>query len=231
MMLQTCVILAGGLGSRLSGVLAGRPKCLAPIGSRTFLELQIESLASRGIDRFVLSLGHQADQVLAVTEILQARFTIDPVVEPSRLGTGGGVLFTLDHCALEEALVVNGDTWLDGPLDAMFEPLRGSEQLRMAAVAVPDRGRFGGLELQGAKVVGFVEKGSNTPGLINAGLYRVHRRAFEGWHMKSAFSLEADVMPHLMDFAGLTAITIDGSFIDIGVPEDYYRFCNEHALA
>ena len=63
--LEECpiVILAGGLGTRLRPVISDRPKGLAPIGDRPFLEIQIAMLREQGARRFILCVGHRADQI------------------------------------------------------------------------------------------------------------------------------------------------------------------------
>ncbi|MDQ2778284.1 MAG: NTP transferase domain-containing protein, partial [Pseudomonadota bacterium] len=60
----TCVILAGGLGTRLRGVVGDLPKCLAPVGGRPFLALQLDALFAAGVGDVVLSLGHGAQQIV-----------------------------------------------------------------------------------------------------------------------------------------------------------------------
>lgn len=227
---QPCVVLAGGLGTRLKAAVPDLPKCLAPVGSRPFLEIQLQALAQQGFDRFVLSLGHQADLVQAAVRRFRVDAAMDCIVEASPLGTGGAVAFAMREAGLAEAAVVNGDTFLEADLAAMLAPLdvAGGERLRMATIAVPDRARFGGVALEGPTVTAFVEKGRSGPGLINAGLYRVHQRAFDGFAPGTAFSMETQVMPALLPHRALHAAALQGRFIDIGVPEDYHRFCREH---
>lgn len=230
--LPTCIVLAGGLGTRLRSVVTDRPKCLAPVGSRTFLELQLELLGRRGISRFLLSLGHMAQLVIDSVEALRERFEIDWVVEPQPLGTGGGLLFTMNAKGLEEALVCNGDTWFDGDLSCLLTPLdlRSGEVVRMATVRVEDRSRFGGPALDELGwVSGFTDKGSAGPGPINAGFYRMHISAFGGFEPGSAFSLESAVIPKLVAARALRTAPVIGQFIDIGVPEDYDRFRQANA--
>ena len=137
----------------------------------------------------------------------------------------------MDTLALNEVLVANGDTFIDGDVGALLAPLDcGSrELLRMAVVTVEDRSRFGGVQFGGDRIVtGFLEKGHSGPGPINAGLYRISRAALPA-SRSGAYSLEADVLPGLVARRAVTAAPIDGSFTDIGVPEDYFRFCEQHA--
>jgi D-glycero-alpha-D-manno-heptose 1-phosphate guanylyltransferase len=224
-----CIVLAGGFGTRLAPVLGGLPKCLAPIGGRPFLALQLEALAERGAGPFVLALGHLASQVEAAIVPLRERHAIRTVVEPEPLGTGGALLNAMATCGLPECLAVNGDTWLDAELTPLVPPLdlAGGEHARMACLAVPDRRRYGGVVIEGRHVTAFVPQGTAGDGPINAGVYRLHTRAFGARAPGSAFSFERDVLPRLAAERALGAAALDGGFIDIGVPEDWRRLCQQ----
>jgi D-glycero-alpha-D-manno-heptose 1-phosphate guanylyltransferase len=97
----TCIVLAGGLGTRLRSVLADVPKCLAPVGARSFLEIQLEFLAGQGVERFVLSLGHLAQQVEAASKSFRLAERLSIVTEPHALGTGGAVLHAMASTCLD----------------------------------------------------------------------------------------------------------------------------------
>jgi D-glycero-alpha-D-manno-heptose 1-phosphate guanylyltransferase len=228
-MSDICIILAGGLGTRLRSLLPDAPKCLAPVGGRTFLELQLEMLAEQGVTSFVLSLGHLAEKVMMVADGLRARYAVDWVVEPSPLGTGGAILYAMDEKNLDEVLIANGDTLLLANLAALRAPLDAGEAMRIAAVAAGDRTRFGGLDVRDGRVTGFLEKGTSGPGLINAGFYRLSREVFGGFAPGAVFSLETQVLPGLVRQGALTAAVLDGRFIDIGVPDDFRRLQDEFA--
>jgi len=219
-------VLAGGFGTRLRSVVAELPKALAPVDGQPFLRRQLESLAARGVDRFVLSLGHLAEQVQEAVAEWPLKERISCVIEPEPLGTGGAIAFALVQSRLDEVLVANGDTFLGGDLSAMLEPL-GAEAVRMSVVTVPDRARFGGVSVDAEGYVErFLEKGEQGPGPINAGFYRVSAAALQG--QPKAFSFETAVLPRLATERRLRAALIHGDFIDIGVPEDYHRYCRDH---
>lgn len=225
-----CIILAGGLGKRLQSAVPDRPKCLAPVGGRSFLEIQLGFLSQQGVTVFILSLGHLAHQVVAEANRLCARFDVRTVIEPSPLGTGGAIAFAMSSLGLDEVLVTNGDTFLGGSLSAMLQPLDlpRQELARMAVIHVPDRRRFGGVQADGDRVTNFSEKGAGGPGWINAGLYRLHAKVFDAQQHGSVFSFENQILPSLAVNGKLGACQIDGTFTDIGIPEEYFRFCSEH---
>lgn len=53
---KTCIVLAGGLGTRLRSVLADVPKCMAPVGDKPFLQILLESLVAKGFEHFIFPL-------------------------------------------------------------------------------------------------------------------------------------------------------------------------------
>jgi D-glycero-alpha-D-manno-heptose 1-phosphate guanylyltransferase len=222
-----CIVLAGGLGTRLRTAVPDLPKCLAPIAHRPFLEWQLRSLAERGVERFVLALGYGAEHVLESLRLPWAReMLIDTVTERELLGTGGAARFAMDETRLDDALIINGDTFLGGSLHTMLTQLdlKGGELMRIATVQVSDRTRYGGVEVnEELHVTSFLEKGQCGSGPINAGLYRIHRSAFD-CEKSANFSMEMHLMPRLVSKNALQARGLLGPFIDIGVPADYHLF-------
>jgi D-glycero-alpha-D-manno-heptose 1-phosphate guanylyltransferase len=227
--MTTCILLAGGLGTRLRESVPGVPKCLAPVGSTTFLQIQMGLLASQGVRRFILSLGYRADQVIEVARSLKGTFSIEWVVEPRPLGTGGASLLAMDRAALAEVIIANADTILEADLSALLLPLdvRGAEHIRMVAVPSPEDARFGGVLVRSGKVEQYLSSGTPYSGLVNAGMYRVHRDAFANFRPGETFSLELDVIQELAKQGRASASIVTGTFVDIGVPRDYQRFCKE----
>ena len=159
-----------------------------------------------------------------------APYDIGYVIEAEPLGTGGAIRFAMNSFNLDEALVVNGDTFLSATLSKMLEPLNTSknEQVRCGLINVPDRKRYGGVDVSSEGLVTqFIEKGSSGSGLINAGIYRVGINAFEGVS-ETTFSFETQVLPSLCKQRHLSGEILSGKFIDIGVPEDYKLFCDQY---
>ncbi len=226
-----CIILAGGLGTRLKSVLPDTPKCLAPIGESTFLEKQILFLKEMGVTHFTLSLGYGHKLVIEEMERLQQRHSLNIgcVVETHQLGTGGAIFNAMSTCALSETLVVNGDTFLDGDLKDMLLPLHPIEDheelVRIALVKVQDSARFGGVNFKNGRILSFVEKGGSCTSIVSAGMYRLSSKIFDSRVVGSNFSLENEIFPEYVRIGGVSGCIIDGRFIDIGVPEDYFKFC------
>ncbi|MFM1990459.1 MAG: hypothetical protein RJA99_3416 [Pseudomonadota bacterium] len=215
------VILAGGLGTRLRAAVPDLPKPMAPVAGRPFLEILLRSLAARGVTRAVLSVGYRAEAITSYFGHAFEGMRIEHAVEHEPLGTGGATRLALGLCDADPVLVTNGDTFLDLDLDALRSAWTGDEVPVLVARQVPDAGRYGRLVVHGDRITGFTEKGASGPGLINAGTYLVRRDLLARFPVGARFSLETDVLVPLAVDGGLRVFVAEGTFIDIGVPDDY----------
>lgn len=223
----TCVILAGGLGTRLRSVVADVPKPLARVNGRPFLEYLIAQVRDAGCTDVILSVGYKAEAVEShFADGRDHGVRIRYVREAAPLGTAGALAEAEPLIASDPFLVMNGDSYCSVNLEAMLERHRsGSHVATLAAVRVEDRSRYGSLTIgaDGA-VVGFNEKGQEQgPGLINGGVYFLARHSiFRRIPQQRPCSLEYDVFPTLLG-TELSGFTSNGFFIDIGTPEEWQR--------
>ena len=113
------VILAGGLGTRLSTMTAGLPKALVDVAGKPLLHWQIELLARHGFTQVLLLVMHRADQIRrSCGDGSSFGVTLDYVTEVEPRGTAGAVLAALER--LQDAFVVlYGDTVLNVDLARM----------------------------------------------------------------------------------------------------------------
>jgi NDP-sugar pyrophosphorylase family protein len=228
---ERALILAGGLGTRLAGLLPDTPKVLAPVGERPFLDILVGELARRGLRRFVLLLGHRAEQVRAHVEERRRQWPagveFEFSIEPGPLGTGGAVRLAADFCA-RRFFLLNGDTYFDLDVAALMRAhARTRGIVTIAAAQVADAGRYGRLEVDhDDRITRFREKDAAAgPGLINAGIYLVESALLPRIPAGRAVSLETEVFPALL--AGGETIGVSaqsGSFYDIGTPPSYHAF-------
>lgn len=223
------LILAGGLGSRLAGVLDNIPKVLAPVGGRPFVDYQLDYLAGEGVRKVVLSLGHRAEMVLAHIAETRSPVRVETVVESRPLGTAGAIAFARSKLSSDPVVVLNGDTWLDLDLAAMLAEHRASlgALATLACVSVDDTRRYGAVELRtDGSVARFIEKGDSSPtgGLVNGGVYLLSARLLDSLAAGGyGSSLERDVLPHLPAGTLRSYVVRRANFLDIGTPESYAR--------
>ena len=222
------IVLAGGFGTRLQSVVAEVPKALAPVGQVSFLYLQIEHWIAQGQRSFVFLLHHQADLIISFLDSekdgLLTGCQVTWLVEPAPMDTGGAVANAVKQLHLKgDFIVTNADTWVGAGLRGV---LQSEAPSTLAVLNLRDTSRYGQVQFnEELSVSAFSEKGSNQgPGWINAGLCRLNAGFFNNWD-GLPFSLERITLPKLADRGVLSALPLQTDFIDIGIPEDYFRFC------
>lgn len=221
------LVLAGGFGTRLQSVVADVPKALAPVGNMPFLYLQLEHWIAQGVRSFVFLLHHQADLIIGFLKTEQIGLLKDCeiqwLVEPNPMDTGGAIANAIEQLNFSgDFLVTNADTWLGTGIQELWQAGLSS----IAVVKVEDAGRYGNVQFDDKNLItSFNEKSSMTrAGWINAGLCHLNAELFKEWNHE-AFSLERISFTMLAAQGKLKAVPLNTNFIDIGVPEDYFRFC------
>jgi D-glycero-alpha-D-manno-heptose 1-phosphate guanylyltransferase len=222
------MILAGGLGKRLRTVVDDRPKPLALVDGRPFLEILVESLARKGVRDFVFLTGYLSHMIedhfnKRNLKGLSIRFSR----EDKPLGTGGAVKHA-EAFATDPTLLVNGDTFFDANLDDVLA-FHSEKRARvtLSLFRVEDVSRYGFVTVDSLGVIqGFTEKraSSEGPGLINAGLSLLSRDFIRGLPPGRPYSMEQEIFPRLAGSGDMVGFRQEGAFFDIGTPESYHDF-------
>lgn len=213
-----CVILIGGLGTRLGAMTRDIPKPLLEVGGIPFLEYLIAEAARFGFEQIVLLAGRLADKV--DNYLRQAdpakRYGVEIrlVIEPAPLGTGGALVNAKESLA-KEFLLINGDTFFSfNWLDLVARTRANGRKAGMALRRIPIANRYETILLEGELVKGFRPREETTlEALINGGAYFLSRDVVDRLTMPS--SLEQDLFPTLVAEGEITGIAYDGFFIDI----------------
>jgi NDP-sugar pyrophosphorylase family protein len=119
-----CLILAGGLATRMRPLTETIPKALIPIAGRPFIDHQLAWLAAHGVTDVVLSVGYLGEALSAhVGDGAAFGLRVRTVDEgPNLRGTAGAVRLAFDQGALEERfLVTYGDSFLPIDFSAVFD--------------------------------------------------------------------------------------------------------------
>ncbi len=216
---RQCVILVGGLGTRLGELTLETPKPLLPVRGRPFVEWLLLKARRNGFDRALLLAGHGVGALDAwLAGGVEARLGLLLAVnrEPQPLGTGGALVHA--EAQLEDRfLLVNGDTWFDCDW-ADLAAAEGEAVMALRRVAPADR--YETVVLDGDRVTGLLPRDATLEeGLINGGVYALSRSVLKD--ISAPSSLEAALLPRLAREGRLHGRVCEGSFIDIGVPESY----------
>ena len=187
------VILAGGLGTRLSEETATRPKPMVEIGGRPILWHIMKGYSHHGINDFVICLGykgyiikeyfanyflHMSDVTMHIAENRMEihRKTAEPwtvtlVDTGDQSMTGGRLKRVRHHLEGEEMFALTyGDGVSDVDVTAQIAFLRAHGKRATVTAVRPDK-RFGYLALDGDRVTAFEEKPDNEGGWINGGFF------------------------------------------------------------
>src|SRR5947208_2957129 len=104
------LLLVGGKGTRLRPLTINAPKSIVPIFNRPFLNYQLDLIKQvPEIDEVILSLNYQPRRIEEVFgDGQRSGIKMRYVVEPTPLGTGGGVRYASEGVS-DTLVVVNGD--------------------------------------------------------------------------------------------------------------------------
>lgn len=188
-----CVILAGGLGTRIAEETGSRPKPMIDIGGRPILWHIMKIYSKHGFNDFVVCCGYKgyvikeyfANYFLHMSDvtfhIAENRMEVHrETAEPWRVTlvdtgedtmTGGRLKRVLPHVAGEELFAMtygDGVADIDISAELAFHRTHGRE---CTVAAVRPAKRFGALDIEGDVVRSFAEKPEDDGGWINGGFF------------------------------------------------------------
>jgi glucose-1-phosphate cytidylyltransferase len=194
------VILAGGVGSRLSEETEIRPKPMVQIGHHPILWHIMKHYSHYGFNDFVLCLGYKGDDIkryftdaLSASRDITVDFQTGKIVEhrsqaePWRVTmvdtghyseTAQRLMRVRDYLDDEPFMMTYGDGVADVDLQALVEFHRQSATLA-TVTAVRPTARFGQLALDGNQVSRFDEKPQMSEGWINGGYFVLEPGVFD----------------------------------------------------
>lgn len=222
------ILLAGGLGTRLRSVVSDRPKPMALIEGRPFMEYVTRELVRSGIQDIIFAVGYKGSMVEEhFGDGSRFGFHASYAYEETLLGTAGAIKNAGGFITEDRFFALNADTFYQ--IDyTRLKKIQDAQNLDMALVLreVPDVSRYGQAILDEEGILtAFNEKtDENRKGTINGGIYLMKRELL-ATIPEGKVSLENDMIPKwLEEDRRLGGFVNDGYFIDIGIPEAYYQF-------
>ena len=203
------VILAGGLGTRISEETHLKPKPMVEVGGRPLLWHILKIYSSHGVNDFIICCGYKgyvikeyfANYFLHMSDVTFDMTTNNMVVhqrnaEPWKVTlvdtgedtqTGGRLKRIADYVKHDQAFCF---TYGDGLSNVNISELiqfHNSHGKWATVTAVSPPGRYGALERDGSQVLGFAEKPRGDGGLINGGFFVLSPKCID--------LIEGDAMP------------------------------------
>lgn len=217
----TAVILAGGLGTRLREVVADRPKVLAEVNGRPFLEYLLDQIIETGMRKAVLCTGYMAEQIESLFGDRYRTLELSYSQEQALLGTAGALRFALPKITTDTIFVMNGDSYCEFDFDSFAHHHFASQaKASLLLKKIDSVQRYGQVHVDSTgKIKTFEEKGLNQgEGWINAGIYLLSAAWLRDIPLGRNISLEREIFPTWIgkEFYGVPQQ--EGAFIDIGTP-------------
>lgn len=219
-----CVILAGGLGTRLRPVTLTIPKPMVPVLGKPYLQIQLEELKRQGIAKALLLVGYLGEKIRDhFGDGRRIGMELDYSFERELLGTGGALKLAEEKIG-GDFVVIYGDSFL--PLDyAAFEAaFRRAGTEGMIAVYRDPSGSTrvrGNVALSPEGLVARYDKTSSAADLdwVEAGVLAFRHAVLRRIPAGRAVSLERDIYPELIRERALAGYRSAHRFFDIGTEE------------
>jgi NDP-sugar pyrophosphorylase family protein len=109
------IVLAGGLGTRLRGVVPDLPKPMAPVAGRPFLAWVLDELVDAGFAQVVLAVGYRHEVIRGHFGDTYRGLPLRYAVEAQPLGTGGAIRQAAALAGPGPLFVLNSSSWTIAP--------------------------------------------------------------------------------------------------------------------
>lgn len=226
-----CVILAGGLGTRMRPLTETCPKTLLPAGGRPFAYHQLHCLAAQGITEVVYSIGHQGDKIRRYwAEEPPPIPSIRYVDEGEQLrGTAGALRLARDQSVLDEAFfVMYGDSFLPVEFAPIWRAFHaGSQPALMTVLRNEGRWDRSNVIYQPGLVVQYDKAAAPGMQYIDYGLSCFRRDIFE-----QPTPADLSALFHDLSLQGrLAGFEVHQRFYEIGSPaglRDFEQYLEAH---
>jgi NDP-sugar pyrophosphorylase family protein len=222
----SCVVLAGGLGTRMLPITDAMPKALIPVAGRPFVDWQLRLLASEGIRDVVLCVGYRGGMLRDfVADGSRWGVRVRWVDEGNELrGTAGALRLALEQGALaNEFLVLYGDSYLPGavrPVEVAWVTCRAAAL--MAVMRNDGRWDRSNLVYRAGRVVLYDKRRVSAQGAelrwIDHGISVLRRDLVEERVPPGARADLGDLMHELSREGLLAGVEIHERFYEAGSP-------------
>jgi glucose-1-phosphate cytidylyltransferase len=225
------IILAGGLGTRISEETENKPKPMVLIGEKPILWHLMNIFSQQGFDEFVLALGYRSDVIkrwLLDLNELDGDITIDTFKRVvSRLEsqssnswkvtaletglntqTGGRIAQCMRAFPGERVIATYGDGLANVPIKELIQ-FHESHGKLATVTAVRPPARFGHLHVEDSEVTHFGEKNQADSGWINGGFFVLEPEVAD-FITSDQDAFELTALPRLTQMKQLMAYQHDG---------------------
>lgn len=216
------VLMAGGKGERLRPLTEKTPKPLLPVGNKPIIDHNVDRLISYGIDHIHVTVNYLKEQIEEHYLEPHNGVKIHTVCEPKYLGTIGGIRF-VSQIYNDFVLLMNSDVFTNIDYEDFFlHFIEYDAEMSVAAIPYNVSIPYGILDLDGRIIQGLVEKPKYTY-YANAGIYLIKQRALNEIPDDTFFNATDLVEKLIAEGKKVIRYPLNGTWIDIGNPQEYQK--------
>lgn len=220
------LILAGGLGTRLSAINPGLPKSMVAVSGQPFVARQLRLLKQQGVREVVLCVGHEAGPLVDFVGdgsrfgmVVQYSYDGETGQTGQLLGTGGALL-KASKLVQSPFAVLYGDSWLEVDFEPIIETyFRLGKPALMTVYRNENRLIPSNLKIVDQLVAAYdKERPSADMVHVDFGLSIFSKQAFAGFTEQESFDLSR-VVQRLIAAGDLACYEVSQRFYEVGTPE------------
>lgn len=217
------VIMAGGRGERLRPLTEKTPKPLLPVGDKSIIDHNIDRLIHYGVKHINVTVNYLKEQIEEHFREPRGKIQILTVREPQFLGTIGSVRL-IPKIFNDTVLVMNSDLFTNINYEDFYSHfIEHGADMSIAAVPYSVQVPYGILQITGKRdIQGVVEKPTYDY-YANAGIYLIKRSMLDYIPQNTAFNSTQLIEKLIAIGKKVIRFPLNGTWIDIGNPQEYKR--------
>ena len=215
---KAILVLCGGLGTRLRPVWE-KPKILAPISDKPFLQLLIEQLQT--IDTNVpiyLATGYKSEDI---EDFIHETFPeISIIRENTPLGTGGAIIHALNVIKQSNICVLNGDTIYSSADLQNFWMHTGDDNFLFGCTVKDDTTRYGVIDELGSLTITKAPSDRSGSKVYTGISYLIRQKLTFNSNFVGSF--ESLISTQVLQSNEYQLVNFNDDFLDFGTPESFH---------
>ena len=216
------VLMAGGKGERLRPLTEKTPKPLLPVGGKAIIDHNIDRLINYGVKHINVTVNYLKEQIEEHFMEPRGGVKVESVREPKYLGTIGSIRFVKEFYN-DTILLMNSDLFTNIDYEDFYLHFKEHDaEMSVAAIPYNVSIPYGILDLQGRNIQGLLEKPKYTY-YANAGIYLIKRKALDEIPEDTFFNATDLVEKLIAERKSVIRYPLNGTWIDIGNPQEYQK--------
>lgn len=191
------ILLAGGLGTRISEETSDKPKPMVLLGDKPIIWHLMSVFAAQGFDDFVIACGYKGEFISEWVAGLESPWKIEALDTGLNTQTGGRIAQCMSKFPGERVFATYGDGLGNIDVKRLLDYHR-THNKKATVTAVRPPARFGVLESENGRVIHFGEKNQADAGWINGGFFVLEPSVSE-YVLSDSEPFETGALPRLVE--------------------------------